>query len=92
MKEKLLILIYLLFLIITIKNQNLPLHQLKLPQGLKVRLHSRVKNARQMSLSPAGNLYVGSMGDGNVSVVKNGTKEVITLLKGLTLPVGIKHF
>jgi glucose/arabinose dehydrogenase len=45
---------------------ELPLEQIRLPPGFSIELLARVPNARQMALSPANVLYVGSMRAGKV--------------------------
>ncbi len=62
--------------------------QLKLPQGFTLKHFAKVPDARQMSLSPKGNLYVGSMDKGAVHVVDKAGK-VTTLMDGLTMPQGV---
>jgi len=81
-----------LLFIILCNSQNLPLDKLKLPNGLKIKVFARVPNARQMSLSPSGNLFVGSMGPGLVHVVMKGSNVGTKLLEGLTVPVGVQFY
>ena len=57
------------------------------PAGYKVSLLAQAGNARQMALSPAGPLYVGSMEAGQVYVVQKGQSKV--LFSDLTYPTGL---
>lgn len=55
------ILIGLFFFIAFVVTQRpLPIHQLRIPEGLKLEILARVPNARQMALSPSGIIFVGS--------------------------------
>jgi glucose/arabinose dehydrogenase len=75
-------------------------NQLVLPQGFKVELYaSGVKYARQMALSPNGNLYVGSLRFGTlgslpVTIVQDTKKlgigdKVTVLMNDLRAPSGV---
>ncbi|HCX22047.1 MAG: sorbosone dehydrogenase [Flammeovirgaceae bacterium] len=44
---------------------GIELDQLTLPDGFKIDLYARVKNARSMALSPSGTVYVGNRRGGN---------------------------
>ncbi len=71
------------------------LKDIKLPDGFKIDLYAaNVPNARAMSLSPAGTLFVGSMGEGKVYALRDedGDKKaekIYTLADGLKMPVGV---
>ena len=73
--------------------QSLPIEKIKLPPGFAIELLARVPNARQMALSPANILYVGSMREGKVHAMpldadyKPGKLHVIA--DGLKMPVGV---
>jgi glucose/arabinose dehydrogenase len=73
----------------------LPLEQIKLPPGFEISIYaSDVKNARSMTLSPNGTLFVGTRSAGNVYAIvdRNGdykADEVITLAQGLNSPNGV---
>ena len=75
--------------------QTLPLERIKLPPGFEISLYaSGVKNARSMTLSPNGMLFVGTRSAGKVYAVvdRNGdgkADEVITLARGLNSPNGV---
>lgn len=57
------------------------------PKGFKVSLLGKATNARQMTLSKQGFLYVGSMEANSVYVIREGKTQ--TLLKDLTYPSGV---
>ena len=73
---------------------ELPLDRLKLPVGFSIAVYAEVPNARQMSMSDNGILYVDSMRAGKVHAVidtdgdfkADNVKEIAT---GLTLPSGV---
>ncbi|RME06510.1 MAG: sorbosone dehydrogenase family protein [Bacteroidetes bacterium] len=71
------------------------LKDIKLPDGFKIDIYAaNVPNARAMSLSPSGTLFVGSMGEGKVYAVRDedGDKKadkVYTIAEGLNMPVGV---
>ena len=67
-------------------------NKLKAPPGFKVELWaSGMANARSMTESPSGTLFVGTRFPGNVYAVvnKGDTREVKTILKGLHRPNGV---
>jgi glucose/arabinose dehydrogenase len=74
---------------------GLPLEQIKLPAGFEISVYaSGVNNARSMTLSPSGTLFVGTRSVGNVYAIvdRNGdfqADEVITLARGLNSPNGV---
>lgn len=76
---------------------NLPIQNLKLPDGFKVDVYAEgIVNARSMCLSPSGTLYVSTRNEGNVYALKDLNNDfkidtVITILKGLTLPNGVAY-
>jgi glucose/arabinose dehydrogenase len=76
-------------------SQGLPLEQIKLPAGFQISIYaSGVKDARSMTLSPNGTLFVGSRSAGNVYAIVDRNAdaradEVITLAKGLKSPNGV---
>jgi glucose/arabinose dehydrogenase len=78
-----------------IEAQPLPLEHIKLPPGFAISLYaSGVNNARSMTLSPNGTLFVGTRSAGNVyAVVDRNTDhqadEVMTLAQGLNSPNGV---
>jgi glucose/arabinose dehydrogenase len=74
---------------------GLPLEQIKLPPGFEISIYaSGVENARSMSLSPNGTLFVGTRSAGNVYAIvdRNGdfqADDVIKLARGLNSPNGV---
>lgn len=74
---------------------KIDLTKIKLPEGFKIDLYAdNVKNARSLSLSPNGTLFVGTMRKGNVYAIQdsNGDKKgdkVFTIAKGLNMPNGV---
>jgi glucose/arabinose dehydrogenase len=77
------------------KQKKLPLDSIKLPPGFKIELFATgVKNARSMSRSPKGTLFVGTRRAGNVYAVTDKDKdykadEVITIASGMNMPNGM---
>jgi glucose/arabinose dehydrogenase len=71
------------------------LHTIKLPRGFSISLYARgVPNARSLSLSPKGTLFVGSREAGSVYALRdeNGDHRadgVYTIAKGLDMPNGV---
>ncbi len=76
-------------------SQALPIHRIKLPPGFKLDLFARnVPNARSMTLSPNGTLFVGTREKGRVYAVldhneDNQAEELITISRGLNMPNGV---
>ena len=66
--------------------------KLKVPPGFKIELWaSGMPNARSMTESPSGTIFVGTRFPGNVYAVvtKDGKREVKTIAKGLHRPNGV---
>jgi glucose/arabinose dehydrogenase len=78
-----------------IGQQGLQLEKIGLPEGFKIEVYAdNVEDARSMTLSPNGTLFVGSRSAGNVYAVldKDGNgkaDEVITIAIGLSQPNGV---
>lgn len=75
-------------------SQALPLEQLQLPPGYRIEVAAEAPNARQMTLSPSGILYVGTRRDGRVFALQDldGDQHYETrhtLLSGRQLPNGV---
>jgi glucose/arabinose dehydrogenase len=76
-------------------DRRLPLDTIKLPPGFEIRVFAaHVPNARSMSLSPQGTLFVGTRRVGNVYAIldynhDNIADKVITIAKGLNMPNGV---
>jgi glucose/arabinose dehydrogenase len=77
------------------KRINIPLELVKLPPGFKIDIYATdIPNARSMSLSPQGTLFVGTRKAGKVYAVldPNGdfrADEVVILAEGLNMPNGV---
>jgi glucose/arabinose dehydrogenase len=76
-------------------SMALPLEQIKLPPGFHISIYAtNVPNARSMTLSPKGTLFVGTQSAGNVYAILdyNGdykADEVVTIAHGLNMPNGV---
>ena len=76
-------------------SMALPLEQIKLPPGFHISIFANnVRDARSMTLSPNGTLFVGTQSAGNVYAIidRNGdykADEVITVAHGLNMPNGV---
>ena len=73
-------------------DEALPLEKIKLPPGFEIRLHARVPNARSMTMSPAGTLFVGNRQGDDVYAVRagsGGAPEVVRIARGLNMPNGV---
>jgi glucose/arabinose dehydrogenase len=71
---------------------ELLIDKLKVPPGFKIELWaSGMPNARSMTESPNGTIFVGTRFAGNVYAVvtKDGNREVKTIAKGLHRPNGV---
>ena len=77
------------------KRASLPLERIRLPEGFTISVYAaNVPNARAMTLSPGGTLFVGSREDGRVYAVldRNTDRradEVVTIASGLKSPNGV---
>jgi glucose/arabinose dehydrogenase len=70
------------------------LDKIKLPQGYKIDVYAEVPNARSMTLSPSGILYVGNRSGNKVYAVVDENKDgkadkVYTIASGLKSPNGV---
>ncbi|MBI4831473.1 MAG: sorbosone dehydrogenase family protein [Candidatus Lindowbacteria bacterium] len=76
-------------------EEQFPLRRIKLPPGFAINIYAaNVPNARSMTLSPNGTLFVGTRSEGNVYAVldrdkDNKADEVITLARRLNMPNGV---
>ncbi len=68
-------------------EQPLPIERIKLPPGFSISVVARVPDARSMTLSPSGVLYVGNRDEGSVYAVEG--KRVIRIAHGLNMPNGV---
>ncbi|MBI5115255.1 sorbosone dehydrogenase family protein [Candidatus Poribacteria bacterium] len=84
-----------LFRSVAIAEEQLPLGKVKLPPGFQISIYaSNVPNARSMTLSPNGTLFVGTRTEGNVYAIidrgrDNKADKVIVLARGLNMPNGV---
>ncbi len=76
-------------------QEPLPLHKIKLPKGFKIELFaSHVLNARSMTRSPSGILFVGTRRAGNVYAILDTNRDyradrILTIATGLNMPNGV---
>ncbi len=76
------------------QTKELPLNKLKLPPGFSISIYAEVPNARSMTLSPKGILFVGNRGGDKVYAVVDENKDgkadkVYTIGSGLDSPNGV---
>ncbi len=75
--------------------REIKLNKIKLPEGFKIEIYaSDVKNARSMSLSPDGTLFVGTRRHGSVYALQDTNGDMIvdkhyTLIKDMNMPNGV---
>lgn len=76
-------------------SAELPLKDIKLPPGFEISIYAgNVPNARSLTLSPKGTLFVGSLKEGKVYAVvsqpgETEAKKVFTIAQGLNMPNGV---
>ncbi len=76
-------------------DESLPLETIKLPEGFKISVYAQaVENARSMSLSPSGTLFVGTRSKGDVYALKDTDGDFrvdkrYTIATGLNMPNGV---
>ena len=82
-------------LLVKPNNTNLPLEKLKIPEGFVISIFAdSVVNARSLSYSPSGTLFVSTRSEGNVYALKDTDGDYIadkryTILKGGNMPNGV---
>ncbi|HLO57029.1 MAG TPA: PQQ-dependent sugar dehydrogenase [Saprospiraceae bacterium] len=82
-------------LLVKPNNTNLPIEKLKLPEGFVISIFAdSVVNARSLSYSPSGTLFVSTRSEGNVYALKDTDGDYIadkryTILKGGNMPNGV---
>jgi glucose/arabinose dehydrogenase len=87
--------LFFAFLAAQAHGQTPPLKNVKLPPGFEITIYaSNVPNARSLTLSPNGTLFVGSRSEGNVYAVVDRNKDqvadqVFTLARRLNMPNGV---
>lgn len=75
--------------------RELPVNLIKLPPGFTIEVYAEdVPNARSMTLSPRGTLYVGTRTAGNVYALRdedgdNKAEKIFTVARGLRMPNGV---
>lgn len=75
--------------------KDLPLHLLKLPKGFTINVYAKdVPNARSMTFSEQGTLFIGTRRGGKVYAVRDENDDKIgekfyTIAKGLNMPNGV---
>jgi glucose/arabinose dehydrogenase len=76
-------------------TSNRLLKKITLPPGFKIEIYAeKVTNARSMTLSPSGILFVGTRKKGDVYAVIDQDKdqkadEMVTIASGLNMPNGV---
>lgn len=90
-----------LFLIVSCSsfsgNAQESIDQLTMPEGFEIEIYAGdVPNARSMTTSPGGILYVGTRRSGNVYAVPDEDRDykagrVITITEGLRMPNGVAY-
>lgn len=75
-------------------SQGLEIANLNVPDGFKVEVFGRAKNARSMAMSPGGTLFIGNRSGGNVYAMQDTdgdfkADERYTLATGLNMPNGV---
>jgi glucose/arabinose dehydrogenase len=74
---------------------ELPLKDIKLPPGFEISIYAgNLPNARSLTLSPKGTLFVGSLREGKVYAVvsqpgETEAKKIVTIAQGLNMPNGV---
>jgi glucose/arabinose dehydrogenase len=73
--------------------RDLPVHSIKMPPGFSISVYAHVPNARSMTLSPNGIVFVGTRKEKVYAVTpaKDFARadEVITIAEGLNAPNGV---
>jgi glucose/arabinose dehydrogenase len=76
---------------------SLPIDRLQLPEGFEIDVYAEdIKNARSMSLSPNGTLFIGTRSAGNVYALKDSDQDgkidqKWTLMEGGNMPNGVAY-
>jgi len=75
-------------------GEELPLKDIKLPAGFEISMYARLPNARSMTLSPKGTLFLGSLTEGKIYAVpaqsgEAAPKKAATIAQGLNMPNGV---
>src|SRR5262245_29601318 len=81
---------------ITEESKDLPLDRIKMPAGFVISVYAEVEDARSMTMSPGGVLYVGNRDGSSVYAIKDfdadgkGDKKW-TVATGLNSPNGVAY-
>src|SRR5690348_8576249 len=69
----------------------LPLEKIKLPPGFSIEVWAEVPNARELALGKNGTVFAGSSSAGDVYAIteREGRREVKTIARGLSVPIGV---
>lgn len=90
--------IWLILLTLPAVARDLPLNLIKLPPGFNIELYAaNVPNARSMSMSPTGTLFVGSRHAGKVYAIQDTDQDgrgdkVHVIAQGLNMPNGVAFY
>ncbi len=88
-------LLTILMVIIVFDVVSLPINTIKLPPGFGIEVYAEgIFNARSMTLSPNGTLFVSTRSAGNVYAILDHNKdnkadEIITIARGMWMPNGV---
>lgn len=75
-------------------NTTLPIDKIKLPAGFKIEVYAEVENARSLTMSPSGTLFIGNRNGDKVYAVKDTDGDFKadkkwTIASGLNMPNGV---
>lgn len=71
--------------------EQLPLDKIRLPAGFEISLYARAPNARSMTLSSNGTLFIGTRTAGNVYAIQTRAQDrtPVIIARGLNMPNGV---
>jgi glucose/arabinose dehydrogenase len=78
-----------------VEAAEMPLKDIKLPPGFQIGIYAaNLPNARSLTLSPKGTLFVGTLNEGKVYAVvgrpgESEGKQIFTIARGLNMPNGV---
>lgn len=78
-----------------VEGAELPLKNIKLPPGFEIGIYAgNLPNARSLTLSPKGTLFVGTLNEGKVYAIvgqpgETESKKTFTIARGLNMPNGV---
>ena len=83
-----------LVLVSTVDSAQPQLNQIKLPAGFEITTYANIPNARSMTLTPGGTLFVGTMNGGKVYALPDANRtssdrKPVTIATGLNMPNGV---